>query len=226
MIGDFLLRLADFTVNFISDAGYFGVWLLMLIDAVNFPVPSEIILGFTGFLVTEGRFNFWLAALLAGLGSTSGAILSYWLGLVGGRPFVKRFGRWFLIGQKDLDNADRLFKKYGVAFIFFSRFIPLLRTLISLPAGITHMPFWPFTLFTFLGSFLWAVILIYIGTLVGENYQQIADSFEGAEYVVLAVLVAGIVYWVYRQIKEQFGINRDKKAEKERKQSGGKTTKK
>ncbi len=202
MIHNFVTATVEFVIRFISDTGYFGVWLLLVADAVNLPLPSEIILGFAGYLVNTGRFNYWLVVNVAALGSLGGSILSYWLGMVGGRPFVKKYGKWLMFSQKDLDLADRLFKKYGSRISFFARFFPLLRTVISLPAGITRMPFVKFAVFTYLGSLIWSIILVYFGLVVGENYLKASDSLKWLENVVLIVLLVGFVWWVVRFVRQ------------------------
>jgi membrane protein DedA with SNARE-associated domain len=198
-----------FITNTISGAGYAGLFGLMIIDSLNVPLPSEIILAFSGYLVTTGAFNFWLATLFASLGSTIGSIISYWIGYKGGRRFVMRFGKYFLISGRDLERADRLFSKYGNAISFFSRMIPLLRTFISLPAGVTRMPFKRFVLYTFAGSLPWSALVIYLGKKVGENYEVIQERFEGVEYVVFAGVGLAFIAWVVHFIWEQRAIRRE-----------------
>jgi membrane protein DedA with SNARE-associated domain len=216
MIEGVLGGLVSFVTDFISTTGYIGILVTMAADAFNIPLPSELVLGFTGYLVSTGRFNLWWAVLFASLGSTLGSIASYWLGRWGGRPFIERYGKFVLVTRRDLATADRLFKKYGDAIAFFSRVIPLLRTFISLPAGVARMDFKRFALFTFIGSVPWSLLVIYIGQLVGENYSVIQERFDGAEYVVLIGLVLAIIAWVARFIREQIIIHREQRQQKKR----------
>lgn len=208
MIHAILAWLVNFIVTFISGAGYFGVWLLSVIDAFNLPLPSEVVLGFTGFLVSGGRFDFWLVVLAATTGNLAGSILSYGLGVVGGRPFIKKYGKWILFSQRDLAAADRLFKKFGGTITFFARFIPLLRAIVSLPAGITRMPFIKFVIYTFLGSLIWSALLIFIGFKVGENYLLLVERFRVFEDFIAVALLLGIIAWVLRFVRH---VRLDKK---------------
>jgi len=209
---DLLARSGELATNFINEGGYLGLLALMFVDSVNVPIPSELILGFTGYLVSTGRFNFALAVGVATLGFTAGAAVSYWIGYKGGRPFVNRFGKYFLISQRDLVRADRLFAKYGMAIAFFSRMIPLLRSFISIPAGITKVRFWPYLGYSMLGSLVWSIVLVYAGTVIGENYARIADALDGYEYVVVALIGLAIVVWIARFIWEQVAIRRELRA--------------
>ncbi len=206
----FLGNSIEFVKNFIEQGGYWGLAVLMAIDNINVPLPSEIVLGFAGFLVAEGKFDYWSAVFVATLGSTAGAVISYWIGRIGGRPLVQHYGHWLLLTRKDLARADRLFKKYGNWIAFFSRMIPLLRTFISLPAGITKMPFWQFSLFTFLGSLPWAALIIYIGAKLGANYEEITAKYKGIEYFVFVGLAAALIFWIGRFIVEQRTIKRER----------------
>jgi membrane protein DedA with SNARE-associated domain len=208
-MSEILGNTVGFITDTISSGGYGGLFLLMVIDSLNVPLPSEIILAFSGYLVTTGAFNFWLATLFASLGSTIGSIISYWIGYKGGRRFVLRFGKYFLISGRDLERADRLFHKYGNAISFFSRMIPLLRTFISLPAGVTRMPFKRFVLYTFAGSLPWSALVIYLGKKVGENYEIIQERFKGFEYVVFVGVGLAFVAWVVHFIWEQISIRRE-----------------
>lgn len=200
----------EFVKNFIEQGGYWGLGALMALDNTNIPLPSEIVLGFAGFLVAEGKFDFWSAVLVAGLGSTVGSTISYWIGRFGGRPLVQHYGHWLLLTRKDLARADKLFKKYGNWIALLSRMVPLLRTFISLPAGITKMPFWQFTLFTMLGSTPWAALIIFIGTKLGANYEIITAKYKGVEYIVFIGLGAALVFWIVRFILEQRTIRRER----------------
>lgn len=206
---DWITQAGELTTDFISSAGYLGVFVLMLVDSINVPLPSELILGFSGYLVTTGRFSLILAVLAATAGFTAGAAISYWIGLKGGRPIVRRWGKFLLITHRDLARADRLFKRYGNWIAFFSRMIPLLRTFISIPAGVTRMPFGPYIVFSALGSAVWSIVWIYLGKLVGQNYEQLAERFDWVKYVVVAVLAVSIIGWIVHFIIEERQVRRE-----------------
>lgn len=212
MLGEWLGRAGEIATNFISSAGYLGVFALMFVDSTNIPIPSELVLGFSGYLVSKGEFGFWLAVLAATAGFTAGAAFSYWLGYAGGRPLLKRWGKFLLVTQRDLDRADKLFAKYGNWIAFFSRMIPLLRTFISIPAGITRMPFGRYITFTFLGSGVWSLVLTYVGKLIGENYAVIEDKVKGYQYVVVGFLILSLLFWVWHFVHEQREIRRELKS--------------
>jgi membrane protein DedA with SNARE-associated domain len=197
MVGELIAHIAEWVTHVISVSGYAGVFGLLFIDAMNIPLPSEISLGFAGYLVSTGRFTFFWAVMVGTLGYTAGAALSYWIGLKGGRRVVERYGRFLLISKRDLARADKLFKKYGNAIAFFSRMLPVLRTFISLPAGVFKVPFGRYIAYTFVGSLLWSVLFVYLGQLVGENYEILAEKMHGVEYVVVGVSLLGAIRWVW-----------------------------
>lgn len=213
MLEHIISVVANLITTVIDKSGYLGVGFLMAIDSANIPMPSEIIMPFSGYLVTTGRFVFWLAVTAGTLGSTIGSLFSYWLGAKGGRPFVKKYGQWVMVSKKDLERADRLFARFGNLIALISRVVPVVRTFISLPAGITRMPIWTFTIYTLIGSFVWTWFLVYVGVKVGENYEIIREKFHGIEYVVLGLLVLGFVVWVVHFVKEQREIRQEQKAQ-------------
>jgi membrane protein DedA with SNARE-associated domain len=156
---------------------------------------------FSGFLVASGRFNLWLVALAGTLGCLIGSIITYFIGYYGGRPLVLKYGKYVLLHHRDLELAERWFAKYGDVTIFFSRLLPIVRTFISLPAGISKMNFSKFVLYTILGSFPWCLGLTYIGFKLGENWQTIGKYFRGADWIIFALIVALIAWWIWRHIR-------------------------
>lgn len=201
MIEGILGAVSGFIIMVISKIGYLGMVLLMGIESANIPLPSEIIMPFSGFLVFVGRFNLWLVGLAGAVGCVVGSIFSYWLGAWGGRPLVERFGKYILISHHDLDLADRWFRKYGNAAVFFSRLLPIVRTYISFPAGISKMNFGYFVLYTFLGSFPWCLALAFLGLKLGENWESLKRYFHGFDWVIGVLILAGIGWWVWRHLK-------------------------
>lgn len=197
-MSELLANLTAAMVDVISGAGYFGLAFLMAIDAANIPAPSEVTLAFAGYLVSVGRLTFWPAVAVATLSYTAGACFSYWLGFRGGRPFVQKYGKFVFVTKRDVELADRLFAKYGAAIAFFSRFVPVVRTFISLPAGIARMPFGKFVTYTALGAFGWSLLFIWLGVKFGENYAQIKEKFRWIDDVLIAIIILAIVAWITR----------------------------
>jgi len=177
----------------------------MALETVVFPIPSEIVMPLAGWklIADEGRGWYWIipAGIFGAIGSTIGAIGIYYIAKVGGRPFLNKYGKWVLISRGDIDQAERFFERWGNWAIFFGRMVPLVRSLVSVPAGIVQMPIWQFTLYTFIGSFVWATGLAYGGYKLGENYEDIRNWMQPVEYPVAAILGVAIIWYAYRHIR-------------------------
>ena len=202
LVEKILAPIAAWIIAVISTLGYGGIVLTMAIESACIPLPSEIIMPFSGYLVSVGRFDFWLVGLAGALGNVIGSAAAYWVGIKGGRPFFEKYGRYVLISTGDLDKADRFFQKYGDWSIFMSRMLPLVRTFISLPAGIAKMRFGRFVLLTFLGSLPWCLALAYVGKVMGENWEQIKIYFRRADLVIGVLIVAAVILFLYRHLKK------------------------
>jgi membrane protein DedA with SNARE-associated domain len=185
------------------------VALWVAIESVIVPIPSELVLPFAGFLVGEGvatepitgqPWNYWLTVLAGTTGATVGALVAYAIGAWGGRPVIERWGRWLGITGEDLDKADAFFDRRGNAAAFFGRMVPIIRSLVSFAAGISHMPLGRFTLFTFLGSLPWTAALVFAGVALGANWETIGAWLKRFEYAVLAVLVVIVLAWIWIRI--------------------------
>lgn len=196
-----LTVLAAWIVGIISSLGYGGIILTMAIESACIPLPSEIIMPFSGYLVFTGRFNLWLVGMAGALGCVVGSVLTYWVGLKGGRPLLEKYGRYALISRRDLDNAEKFFNRYGLWSIFISRLLPVIRTFISFPAGVARMKFLPFVILTFLGSFPWCLGLAYVGKVMGENWDNLQTYFHQADIVIGVLIVAAIAWFLYRHLK-------------------------
>src|ERR1700704_5563781 len=157
MVGRIIAILSAFIVATISTLGYAGIVLLMAIESACIPLPSEIIMPFSGYLVYTGRFNIWLVSVAGAFGCVVGSLVAYWVGMYGGRPFIERYGRYVLISRHDLDLADRCFARYGELIVFTSRLLPVIRTFIAFPAGVAKMNLPRFVVYTFLGSLPWCL---------------------------------------------------------------------
>lgn len=195
MISDILSWLANLIISVISSTGYFGVTILMALESAGVPVPSEVIMPFSGYLATTGRFTLWLATFWATVGNLLGSLALYLVGCYGGRRFMAKYGRYFLISEEGVDKAEGWFKKYGSPAIFLSRMLPIVRTYISLPAGLAKMNLPKFLIYTFFGSVPWNLALAYIGVYFGEHWQKIEVYFRKFDYVILIIIILVIAWW-------------------------------
>ncbi|RJO59848.1 DedA family protein [Candidatus Parcubacteria bacterium] len=197
------MGLTEFIVHYatliIEKTSYFGMGILMVMESMVFPVPSEGVMPFAGFLWYDGKLNFWLIVLASTVGSIIGSLISYFIGKYGGRPFVKKFGRYFLLNEHHLDQTENFFQKYGQKTIFISRFIPVVRHLISIPAGVGNMPLGKFCLYTVLGAGIWNAILTWAGFLLGKSWESIRKYSEMIDYAILVLILVGIAYLIYRR---------------------------
>jgi len=187
----------------ISRLGYGGIILLMAVESANIPLPSEIIMPFSGFLVFQGQFSLWWTGFFGALGCLVGSILSYWLGYCGGRPLVEKYGKYIFISHHDLNLADRWFKKYGDETVFFGRLLPVVRTYISFPAGIARMNFKKFSIYTFAGSLPWCLLLAFLGLKLGENWESLKKYFHSFDWVIGVLILAGIAWWIWRHLRNR-----------------------
>jgi membrane protein DedA with SNARE-associated domain len=185
----------------ITGMGPLGVVMLMAIESCNVPLPSEAILPFAGYLVSKGALNFHIASIAGAIGCVVGSIPSYYLGYFGGRPFVEKHGKWFLISRKDLEYADKWVQKYGDTSFFICRMLPVVRTFISLPAGILKARFSTFITYTFLGSLIWSYILVYVGVKLGQHTEQLKAIWHKFDITIVAVLLILFSIYVYRHVK-------------------------
>jgi membrane protein DedA with SNARE-associated domain len=187
--------------------GYLGVLVAMAIESAMIPLPSELILPYAGFLVSDpsqlepitgGPWNFWIVVIVATIGNTVGSLIAYGIGAYGGRPFLERYGRYLLIRQHEIDAADRFFERYGAATVFFSRMLPIVRTFISFPAGVTRMPLGKFLLYSIAGAIPWSIALVFAGVQLGENWVQIREAlqpFDLAIAIAVVVLALALLWW-------------------------------
>ena len=193
--------LANFVVMCIEATGYLGLFLLMFVESCGILMPSEVIMPFSGFLVADGSMNFWLVAIMGALGNLGGSLLAYWIGWKGGRPLVEKYGRYILLSKHDLDLADKWFSEYGSATTFFGRLLPIVRTFISFPAGISKMDIKKFSIYTFLGALPWSALLAYAGVKMGENWEKIRETLHNFDLAMGILIVVFIAWYVWRHIK-------------------------
>lgn len=201
MLENLLTGLASWIESIINLMGPWGISLLMAIESCNIPLPSEAILPFAGYLVSKGAFSIHTAAFFGAIGCVLGSLPSYYLGYFGGRKFVEKYGKYFLVSKHDLEIADKWVEKYGDWSFFICRMLPVVRTFISLPAGILRAKKRTFFLFTFLGSLFWSYALVYVGIKVGENTETLKHIWHKFDLAIVAVcVVLGIIY-IYHHVK-------------------------
>lgn len=205
MIAWIIEVLAKFIIDTISSSGYLGIVILMGIESACIPLPSEIIMPFSGYLVFRGDFELFRTGLAGAFGCVVGSVPAYYLGLYGGRPLVEKYGKYVLISHWDLDLADRWFERYGDWAIFFSRLLPVVRTFISFPAGVARMNFTRFVIYTLIGSFPWCLGLTYIGMKLGENWDTLGVYFHEFDIVIGILIAMGVLYYVWHHLKGRKG---------------------
>jgi membrane protein DedA with SNARE-associated domain len=203
MVYDFLAAISGFIVNFISGSGYLGIFVLMALESALIPIPSEIIMPFSGFLVWDEKLAWWPVIMWGTIGNLIGSIIAYFIGYYGGRPLVLKYGKYVLITVDDIERAERWFKKYGSLSIFFSRLLPAVRTFISLPAGISRMPFFKFCLYTFLGSLPWSILLTYSGLIARENWKGLEVYFRKFDWAIIIIAILAIGWWLFKKYKSK-----------------------
>ncbi len=204
MTEQILAVLAHFIIATISATGYAGVVLLMAIESACIPLPSEIIMPFAGYLVHTGQLNLFWVATAGALGCNLGSAAAYWIGAIGGRPMVERFGRYVLLSRHDLDRTTSFFQRFGGVTVFLGRLLPVVRTFIALPAGIARMPQLRFHVYTFLGSWPWCFALAWVGAALGDKWDtdpRFKQVFHRFHTAVVVLLVIGGVWFLWSHWK-------------------------
>ena len=198
MITTIVSHITQFITHTIDSLGYIGVTGLMAIESAAIPLPSEVIMPFSGSLVAAGRFGLLGLALAGAIGSVIGSWITYAIGYYGGRALVVRYGRYIFITQHDLDLAERFFLKFGAWSTFVARMLPVVRTFISIPAGLAEEPIVPFTTAAFAGSFIWSYFLAWLGLKLGENWNHLETYFRKFD-VIIGILILGFIWWWIRR---------------------------
>ncbi|MBR4694523.1 MAG: DedA family protein [Selenomonadaceae bacterium] len=194
-------QLSEVFLEFIASWGYFAVALLMAMENACIPIPSELILGFAGYLVFAGQMTFGGALAAGMIGGMAGSVFAYVVGHKGGRSFVDRYGHYFFVKKSHVDMAQRWFDKYGIKAVFFSRMLPVIRTFISLPAGFAHVNMKSFLVMTFAGSLPWTALILFAGMMLGESWKILMEvGHEASLLFIFACLGIGVfLYWRYRK---------------------------
>lgn len=194
--------LVEFAIQIIENFGYLGIFILMLLESTAAPIPSEAVMPFAGFLVNSGKFNIFVVSFVGATGSLAGALLSYYVGKFLGRKFILKYGKYLLISQKHINTTENFFNKHGSKAILFARFVPVVRHLISFPAGIAKMNLLKFSIYTFLGSFIWCLILAYLGYVLAENWLIIRQYTEILDYFIIFIVII-FVLWFWIKFKNK-----------------------
>ncbi len=216
MVAKIIGILSSFIIATISTMGYAGVVLLMAIESACIPLPSEIIMPFSGYLVSKGEMNLWGVGVAGAVGCVLGSWVAYYAGMYGGRPFIEKYGRYILLSRHDLDLADRWFAKYGELIVFTARLLPAIRTFIAFPAGVARMNMTRFTIYTFAGSLPWCLGLAYVGQKLGEQWDKndtLKTWFHRFDFLIGIIGLLFVAWWVWRHIKHSRMPSHSEKAE-------------
>jgi len=195
--------LVHFVTSTISNVGYLGIVTLMVFESACVPIPSEIIMPFSGFLVSAGKLSLFWVTLAGALGNLIGAVITYAIGYWGGRPFIMQYGKYFFVREKELHHAEKFFNKWGDFAVFLGRNLPVIRTFISLPAGVAEMNFTKFAVYSFIGSIPWCFALAYLGNLLGNNWMIIRKYGDVLDVVVGVVIVFLILRFILNHLKNR-----------------------
>lgn len=200
MIEKIITVLAGFVIATISSLGYGGIVLLMAIESACIPLPSEIIMPFAGYLVFKGEMQLWAVALAGAVGCVLGSFVAYYAGAWGGRPFVEKYGKYMLVSHHDLAMADHWFQRHGDITIFVGRLLPVIRTFIAFPAGISRMAMGRFVIYTFVGSYIWCWGLAWVGLTLGQNWNTLGVYFHRFDAAIGVILLIGVIWYVRRHL--------------------------
>lgn len=186
-------------LTFIDQYGYLAVTILMAMENACIPIPSELILGFAGYLIYAERMTFTGAMIAGMIGGMLGSIFAYWIGDSKGRAFVDKYGKYFFIKKSHVDLAQEWFDKYGIKAVFFSRMLPVVRTFISLPAGFAHVNWRSFLFYTFIGSLPWTALILFAGLKLGENWKELLAIGHEASIMFVIIVAIVIVIWYFKR---------------------------
>ena len=201
---DFINNITQWATSILSQGGYLGLFLLSIIDRVGVSIiPAEAILPFAGFLIGQGKFLFWPIMIVITIGGLIGDLILYWFSFSYGRMFLEKYGKYVLVYKHDLDHADNIFAKHGGKTVLISRFLPVIRSLISIPAGISKMNLGKFIIFTIVGSVPWNLGLIWVGVKSGENLQAVTSYLDRFSFVIIIMLAIVVAWYIFRHLRKK-----------------------
>jgi membrane protein DedA with SNARE-associated domain len=205
MIETIIASVTHLIIQVISSTSYAGIFILMALESALIPIPSEVTMAFSGYLVSIGTFNFVAVVLVGAFANLFGSILAYLLGYWGEETVVlsliRKYGKYLLISEHEYHKSEKWFRLHGEKIVFFARVLPVVRTFISLPAGIAKMNFTRFCILSFLGSLIWSIFLTYIGVVLGKNWHSLEVYYRKFEYIIIAVIVLSVAYYVWHKVK-------------------------
>jgi len=200
MIAEYLV---SYITSFISWGGYPAIFLLMALESMIAPVPSEAVMPFAGFLIGEGGFSWESVIFFSTLGSIAGSLVSYYVGAYGGKPAIKAVGKYFFLDMHDLEVTERFFNRYGSLTIFVARFIPVIRHLISIPAGIGRMDIYRFSFYTVIGACCWNSFLAYVGYTLKNNWEEVLRYSQLIDVIIIIALLGAMAFFIHRHKKRR-----------------------
>lgn len=203
MLHELLQLLTSIATGLINTLGHWGVFIGMVLESACIPLPSEVIMLFGGFLAAQGILNFWGVVWAGVLGNVVGSVIAFWIGANKGRPFLQKYGKYVLFNNGHLDKADRWFSRYGEWAVFFGRILPVIRTFISLPAGIARMKFLKFLVFTLIGCIPWNIALTFLGLKLGQNWQSVEPYFRPISYAIIIAIICSIIWFFFKNVQKR-----------------------
>jgi len=206
MVTAIISFLVNIIVKVIGATGYAGVFVLMSLESCGVPIPSEVIMPFSGFLVFTGRLAFWAVVIFGTLGNVFGSVTAYYIGKIGGRPLIEKYGRYIFISKHDLDRADHWFNKYGQTTVFAGRLLPVIRTYISFPAGVAKMDIKKFLLYTFLGALPWSILFAWFGVKLGAHWDLIRDKLHNFDLAIVLVILFVVAFYIWGHLKKRSSV--------------------
>ena len=217
IISQAIQYIGSLSMQIISFLGYGGITILMALESMVFPLPSELVMPFAGFLAATGKMSFILVVLFSSIGSLIGSLISYYIGLYGGNHLILKYGKYLLLDKEDLMKTEKWFRHSGEKTVFISRFIPVVRHIISIPAGIGRMHLWKFCIYTVAGATIWNTFLAWLGYLLGQNWTKVRHYSEYISIAVAIILVAAGAWFACRHIRHKLRKNPKYKAPKKKK---------
>lgn len=202
-----LAHLSTIIIHFVQSSGYLAVFILMMLESMLIPIPSEITMPFAGFVAQQGHMSLILVIFIGAFANLAGSLVAYAVGYYLEESVVvtliDKYGKYILLRKHEYEKAMKWFQKYGNSVVFFSRLLPAVRTFISLPAGLAEMNIIKFSVYSFIGSLIWSGVLTYIGFYLGKNWESIHGVFSKIQYVVIAAIILAIAYYIYTHIKKK-----------------------
>lgn len=196
-----LTWITETAIHLVNTLGIWGIWIGMILESACIPIPSEVLMLSGGWLVAQGSLSFTEVAVAGIAGNLIGSMIAYYVGIVGGRRLLEKYGKYILLNEHHLEQSERWFDRYGESTVFFTRMLPFVRTFISLPAGIAGMKLWKFIVFTALGCIPWNIALIYLGYRLGDNWSVVEQYMRPISYTIFGIVLLLLIWWLLRRYR-------------------------